>query len=326
MIGTDQSLAHGADYDESTIITAYSDIDGGDSSYLSDNGLVSLDFDPEERTLIDTPVLTTIEWSNKDEAKKKTPIILQYTIQNGDTLAKLSDKYDVSIEAIAWANDMSIKDVLKPGAIIKIPPISGVIYRVAKGDTISEIAAKYDVDADDIVRVNRLKNIASIRVGMDLVIPWAVKKTTPSKTQNTNLVVIPTKTPSTKPSVKNDSISGLKDRYEVKYTGSSRGFAPGNCTWYVAQHKTVTWRGNANQWMKNAKSAGVKIWSAPVPGAIVQFSGRGYNRYYGHVGIVADVTDDYIIVKDMNYRGLYEVTIRRVPVGDDTIDGYIYVD
>lgn len=27
MIGTDQSLAHGADYDESTIITAYSDVE-----------------------------------------------------------------------------------------------------------------------------------------------------------------------------------------------------------------------------------------------------------------------------------------------------------
>lgn len=49
---------------------------------------------------------------------------MQYTIQNGDTLAKLSDKYDVSIEAIAWANDMSVKDVLKPGSTIKIPPIS----------------------------------------------------------------------------------------------------------------------------------------------------------------------------------------------------------
>jgi surface antigen len=88
----------------------------------------------------------------------------------------------------------------------------------------------------------------------------------------------------------------------------------------------VSWRGNANQWMRNAKSAGVKVWSTPVPGSIVQFSGRGYNRYYGHVGIVADVTDDSIIVKDMNYRGLYEVTIRRVPINDDTIDGYIYID
>lgn len=55
-------------------------------------------------------------------------------------------------------------------------------------------------------------------------------------------------------------------------------------------------------------------------------SGRGYNRYYGHVGIVADVNDDYVIIKDMNYRALYEVTIRKIPRDDPTIDGYIYVD
>ncbi len=42
--------------------------------------------------------------------------------------------------------------------------------------------------------------------------------------------------------------------------------------------------------------------------------------------MVADVTDDYVIVKDMNYRSLHEVTIRKVPRDDVTIDGYIYVD
>ena len=41
---------------------------------------------------------------------------------------------------------------------------------------------------------------------------------------------------------------------------------------------------------------------------------------------MADVTDDYIIVKDMNYRKINEVTIRKVPRDDDSIDGYIYVD
>ncbi len=120
--------------------------------------------------------------------------------------------------------------------------------------------------------------------------------------------------------------SRLKDRYTVRYTGGGYGFAGGNCTWYVAQYKNVTWRGNANQWMRNAKAAGVRTGDDPIIGSIVQFSGRGYNRYYGHVAIVADITDDYIIVKDMNYRGLYEVTIRKVLRDDDSIDGYIYVD
>jgi LysM repeat protein len=77
----------------------------------------------------------------------------------------------VSIEAIQWANDMRTGDVLKPGMILKIPPISGVIHRVVRGDTLSEIAIKYKIDGDDIIRVNRLSDAASLRIGMDLVIP-----------------------------------------------------------------------------------------------------------------------------------------------------------
>lgn len=44
------------------------------------------------------------------------------------------------------------------------------------------------------------------------------------------------------------------------------------------------------------------------------------------MGIVVDVTDDYVILKDMNYRSINEVTIRKVPKDDSTIDGYIYID
>ncbi len=77
----------------------------------------------------------------------------------------------MSIEAIAWANDLETKDTIKPGMVIKIPPISGVIHQVAKGDTLSEIAAHYQVGIDDITRVNRLSDVASLRVGMELVIP-----------------------------------------------------------------------------------------------------------------------------------------------------------
>jgi surface antigen len=139
------------------------------------------------------------------------------------------------------------------------------------------------------------------------------------------LTPIPTETPSRTPVIV-DSDTGLKSRYLIKYTGKGRGFVAGNCTWYVAANKSVNWRGNANRWMANARAAGAKTGYKAVPGAIVQFSGRGYNRYYGHVGIVADVTDEYIIVKDMNYRGLYEVTIRKIKKNDASIDGYIYID
>lgn len=64
--------------------------------------------------------------------EKKTPVIMQYTVVAGDTLAKLSERYDISVDAIAWANDMRASDILKPGMTLKIPPISGVIHRVVR--------------------------------------------------------------------------------------------------------------------------------------------------------------------------------------------------
>ncbi len=322
LIGTDVN-AHASDYDDSTIIIAYNDtVDG----YINDSWMVSLDFESKTQKSpsdvnapIDEKVDTITQW---DVIKPKANITL-YQIKKGDSLAKLSDTYDISIEAIEWANDISRNDTLKPGMVLKIPPISWVIHKVSKWDTLSDIAQRYNVDIDDILRVNNIPNAAALKIGKELIIPGAVKKSS-SKTQNQpKLVPIPGKTPSTTPNI---WVDPTKDRYAIKYTGLSRWFAPGNCTWYVAQNKTVNWRWNAKQWLKNARAAGAKTGLKPAIGAIVQFSGRGYNRYYGHVGIVVDYTDDDIIVKDMNYRALYEVTIRKVPRNDETIDGYIYVN
>jgi surface antigen len=326
VIGSDYE-AQAGDYDETTIITAYEGDSGFEGSYINKSWLVSTDFDTVTQVRKN---MTSTGWLLSKNEQAKT-----YKIVSWDTLMSIAKWFSINADAILWANDLSPGDDLVVGSELRIPPVSGVMHKVQSGDTISEISRFYKVDADDIVRVNGLKDIASIRKGMQLMIPWAALKTriaeastkppdkTPSKA--TNLTPIPTPTPSVRPTVV-DSVTGLKSRYLIKYTGLSRWFAWGNCTWYVGQNKTVTWRGNANAWMRNAKAAGAKVGNKAVPGAIVQFSGRGYNRYYGHVGIVADVTDDYVIVKDMNYRRINEVTIRKVPRNDPSIDGYIYVD
>lgn len=310
--------------------------------YISETGLVRIGdtFSGQSEDLAPSPEVI--------EGGGVKNIIKIHTVQKGESIRSISDQYGVSTNAILWANDLSPDDDLQIGQKLKVPPVSGVVHHVVAGDTISGISAKYDIEAADIVSVNMLKDAGSIRIGMDLMIPGAMKGATPTKTaqkaetdkQKEKPAVTPAKAKAeqvAKKSSKNEDVetpppatlsskTGVKDRYTVKYTGKGRGFVPGNCTWYVAQNKNVTWRGNANQWMRNARAEGVKTGSTPVPGAIIQFSGGGYSRAYGHVGIVADVTDEYVIVKDMNYRGLYEVTIRKVPIDSDAIDGYIYVD
>ncbi|MFO0763293.1 MAG: CHAP domain-containing protein [Candidatus Gracilibacteria bacterium] len=123
-----------------------------------------------------------------------------------------------------------------------------------------------------------------------------------------------------------DPFTGGYKTYRIKDHGHNPRFSWGNCTAFVAQNKSVTWRGNANQWIRNAKAQGVPTGKAPAVGAIIQLEGHGYNPYYGHVGIVVGIKDTKIIIKDMNYQKLNTVTIREIPKDHPAIKGYIYVD
>ncbi len=240
----------------------------------------------------------------------------------------------MSVNSIVWANDFDSSASLKIGQTVKIPPVSGVVYSVESMDTVQSIAEKFKVPVEKITKQNGIASNTGLEIGQTLIIPGGVRlpvakkeepkkpdaKLTAKKPSATISAKKPTATIAPKPSAKPTK------SYAVRYTGNGRGFAWGNCTYYVANHKNVTWRGNANQWLRNAAAAGVPTGKTPAVGAIVSFSGRGYNSYYGHVGIVAGVEGGDIIVKDMNYRRLNEVTIRRVPKTDATIKGYIYVD
>ncbi|MFH0979898.1 MAG: peptidoglycan DD-metalloendopeptidase family protein [Candidatus Roizmanbacteria bacterium] len=73
-----------------------------------------------------------------------------YTVRGGDTLATIAKRFDVSIDTIKWANNLKT-DVIKPGQVLKIPPVTGVVHKVASGDTVYSIAKKYGVTAQNIV-------------------------------------------------------------------------------------------------------------------------------------------------------------------------------
>lgn len=76
--------------------------------------------------------------------------IIEYEVLGGDNLASISKKFDLSIDTIKWANNLK-SDTIKPGQILKIPPITGVVHKVASGDNIYTIAKKYKTDAQNIV-------------------------------------------------------------------------------------------------------------------------------------------------------------------------------
>lgn len=76
--------------------------------------------------------------------------VITYTVEKGDTLSTIAKKFDVSVDTIKWANDLT-SDTVTTGDTLKILPVTGLLYKVSRGDTVQTIAKKYNTNAQKIV-------------------------------------------------------------------------------------------------------------------------------------------------------------------------------
>ncbi len=76
--------------------------------------------------------------------------IIDYQVQNGDTVASVANKFGISQDTVRWENSLT-SDKIKVGQTLKIMPITGIAHTVAKGDTVYSIAKKYDADSQAVV-------------------------------------------------------------------------------------------------------------------------------------------------------------------------------
>ena len=72
----------------------------------------------------------------------------QYEVRKGDTVDAIARLYGLETESLAWCNDRSIVQVIRPGDVLTIPPTDGACYKVlgSRNQTITQIAADYQVD------------------------------------------------------------------------------------------------------------------------------------------------------------------------------------
>jgi len=102
-------------------------------------------------------------------------------------------------------------------------------------------------------------------------------------------------------------------------------FPWGQCTWYVASLRSVTWWGNADEWLGAARSQGYTTGSTPKVGSIVVWgSGNGYS-WFGHVAFVVAVggPSDFW-VDEANYNEIPgQLDSREVTTLSD-VEGFIY--
>ncbi len=105
--------------------------------------------------------------------------IVEYRVEEGDTVSSIAQKYGVSIDTIIWENDLKSVDSIKPKQILRILPVTGVRHQVKRGETVYSIAKYYGVDAQSIVDYpfNTFSNdeTFSLAVGQDLIVPDGIE-------------------------------------------------------------------------------------------------------------------------------------------------------
>jgi LysM repeat protein len=226
-------------------------------------------------------------------------------VEPGQSLATVAVAYGVTASTISWGNQLTPSKVPAAGSTLLIPPGPGALVEVLPGETPTRFAARLHLDPAVILEYNALSSNAPMTGGSYLQVPL-------TRAPNGSLIAsyfvdaqdgVPG-VPATAPLVDN--------------------FPFGQCTYYIASRRAVTWGGNAAEWWWAARGHRPEG-EVPVQGAIVVFN----IGWVGHVAYVEHVNlDGTFIVSEMNYRagggGWGRVDYRTISASDPSILGYIY--
>ncbi|MCX7769761.1 MAG: NlpC/P60 family protein [Proteobacteria bacterium] len=123
---------------------------------------------------------TKKEKISKKQTSNQEKNIINHKVRKGDTPAKISRQYGVSLEEILKVNEGINPKNLKVGSIIKVPlkqsakltknnPQEKTVYVVKKGDTLYSISKKFSISIDEIKKLNNIKD-NTLTAGTQLVL------------------------------------------------------------------------------------------------------------------------------------------------------------
>jgi len=113
-----------------------------------------------------------------DISQKPRDKVIEYSVQRGDTISTIANKFGISEDTIRWANGLS-GDSITVGDTLKILPVTGIAHKVISGETVYSIAKYYDSNPQQIVDFpfNEFANpeTFSLVIGQILIVPDGVK-------------------------------------------------------------------------------------------------------------------------------------------------------
>jgi murein DD-endopeptidase MepM/ murein hydrolase activator NlpD len=80
--------------------------------------------------------------------------VITYTVEIGDTLFGIAEKFGLLPETLLWANQLTLGDnphSLRPGQTLNILPVNGTYHRWSEGDGLNGVAEFFQVKPEDII-------------------------------------------------------------------------------------------------------------------------------------------------------------------------------
>lgn len=143
---------------------------------LQANGILGLPSDEELNSNINTTDSNIINGINALEGYieySSNPIIREYIVQEGDTLESIAQKFSISVETIAIANNIKdLKQNPAANSTLSILPKNGIETNITDTQSLAQIASKYSVSEQVIRDYNNLQ--ADIAMGTNIIVPDAV--------------------------------------------------------------------------------------------------------------------------------------------------------
>ena len=80
--------------------------------------------------------------------------VVEYTVESGDSIFSIAEKFDLKPETILWGNRYTLGDdphFILPGQTLNILPVDGVLHMWTAGEGLNGVASFYNVTPEDII-------------------------------------------------------------------------------------------------------------------------------------------------------------------------------
>lgn len=105
-------------------------------------------------SVVTTQTLSSIMGTSvaiQDQGRKD---IIDYEVQPGDTPSGIAASFNISVNTLLWANDITKNTVLKTGQSLIILPQDGLLHIVKSGDTLEGLIKNYKGNMDETTAFN----------------------------------------------------------------------------------------------------------------------------------------------------------------------------